>query len=144
MAFSAEEVASSIFDDFGLSDGDSNDKGNDIYGYLGEPIVLHKDLILGHELPNVRLDEDISEDESDQDSGSDDGLSDSTGKSDNSSEQDSESKQDEDERVCSVSTPQSISRSEQDTEREQDEDNNKQQHQCNQVRNLSAYFVGRR
>ena len=110
-------------DDFGLSDGDNNDKGDDIYGYLGEPIVSHEDLILGHESPDVRLDEGtISKDESDQDSGSDNGSSDSTGKSDNSSEQDSESKQDEDERVRSVSTPRSTSSSEQNTECEQDED----------------------
>ena len=45
MTISAEEAATVLFDDYGLSEGDSNDEGDDIYGYLGEPVLSHADLI---------------------------------------------------------------------------------------------------
>ena len=129
MAFSAEEVASGLLDDYGLSEGDSNDEGDDIYGYLGEPILSHADLIPDYEPPDASLDEtaeygtisDEQDEVTDQDSASDDGSSDSTGRIANSadiSEQDTEHEPDEDETVHSVNIPRSTPSSEEDVMRD--------------------------
>ena len=40
----ADNVATAIVNDYGLSEGDSDDQGNDIYGYLGAPLLKHADL----------------------------------------------------------------------------------------------------
>ena len=39
MAISVEEAATALCDDYGLLEGDSNDEGDDIYGYLGELVL---------------------------------------------------------------------------------------------------------
>ena len=109
MAISAEEAATALFDDYGLSEGDSNDEGDDIYGYLGEPRRLDPSYELTDNRLNEtddRLDEiakygslydeqDEATDE-DQDSASDNGSKDSIGTTNSSGdEQDTEQAADE-------------------------------------------------
>ena len=45
MVYRKYEVLDALFDDFGLSDGsDSEEEGEDIYAYVGEPILLRDDI----------------------------------------------------------------------------------------------------
>ena len=123
MAILAEEAATALFNDYGLSEGDSNDEDDDIYGYLGEPVLLHADLIPSYEPTDDRLDktddrldeaaeygslydeQDEATDEN-QDSASDNGFRDSIGTTDSSGdEQDTEQALDGDEMIRVVSTP---------------------------------------
>ena len=133
----AEEAAIALFDDSGLSEDDSNDEGDDIYGYLGKPVLSHADLIPSYEPTDNRLDEmddrldetaeygslydeqDEATDE-DQDSASDDGSRDSIGTNDSSgNEQDMEQASDGDEMIRIVSTPtRSTASSKEDTIRD--------------------------
>ena len=43
--FTVDEVLDAVFDDdFGLSDGDSSEEGEDIYSYIGEPVLSRANL----------------------------------------------------------------------------------------------------
>ena len=69
MELSADNVATTIFDDYGLSEGDSDDQDDDINGYLGAPVLKHSDLTADLGDTALRHDETMKDDVAVEDHG---------------------------------------------------------------------------
>ena len=69
MELSADDVATAIFNDYGLLEGDSDDQGDDINGYLGAPVLKHSDLTADLGDTALRHDETMEDDVAVEDDG---------------------------------------------------------------------------